>query len=215
MTTSATDTCRDIVEDALRKIGVAAVDENATADQLASGLRQFGRMLKSWQNKGYAVWAKDSQSQTLTTSASYTLDNVRPLELLSVRFSQNGIERPMNQMTRDEYDSLPNKDATGTPTTFYYDRQRENVRIYVWPVMASPAGETLEITYTRELDDPVATDEPDIPGEWYDAAVYNLAARLTDDYQVDAPRVVARAEQLLNEALAFDREGSVWFNESR
>jgi hypothetical protein len=209
------ETCRDVISDALRKIGVVAMDEPMTADQAEHGRRAFERMLRGWQNKGWCVWAKDTQSQTLTTSEVYSLDGVRPLEILSCRFRQNGVERPMMPLTRDEYDSLPVKDVAGSPTTYYYDRQRTGVKLYIWPLLASPAGETLEITYTRELIAPDLNDEPDVPDEWLETAVYALAARLADDYEVQAQRVVLRAEELLSEALGFDREGSVWFNEPR
>jgi len=215
MGTTSTETARSIIGDALRKIGVAAMDEEMTADQSAHGLRALNRMLKSWQNKGYSVFAKASQVVTLTTAASYTLNPVRPLEILSCRFRQNGVDRPLLQFTRDEYDSLPLKTSTGTPTTFYYDRQREAALLYVWPVMAVAAGETLQITYTREFEDMALTSPLDVPTEWYDAVVYGLAARLSDDFTVAAPNVVARSEALLREALAFDREGSIWFHEPR
>ncbi len=215
MATTSTETARSIVSDALRKIGVVAMDEDMTADQSAHGLRALNRMVKSWQNKGYSVFAKASQVVTLTTAASYTLTPVRPLEILSCRFRQNGIDRPMLQFTRDEYDSLPLKTSTGTPTTFYYDRQREAARLYVWPVMAAVNGETLQITYTREFEDMALTDALDVPTEWYDATVYGLGARLADDFSVAVPGVVARSEALLREALAFDREGSIWFHEPR
>ncbi len=215
MAVTATDTARDLIGDALRKIGVVAIDEPMNADQAAAGLRALNRMLKSWQNKGFCTWAKASQSVALTTDSSFRLNPARPLEILSCRFTQNGVERPMLSFTRDEYDSLPVKTSQGTPTTFHYDRQREDARLYVWPVMASVNGETLEITYTRELEDTTLDAPVDVPGEWYDAVVYGLAARLADDYTVAAGNVIARAEAELRDALAFDREGSVWFHEPR
>lgn len=215
MATTATSTARDLIGDALRKIGVCAMDEPMTADMAAAGLRALNRMLKSWQNKGYCTWAKSSQSVTLTTASSFTLNPARPLEILSCRFKRSGVEMPMLPFTRDEYDSLPLKTAHGTPTTYHYDRQREDARLYVWPVMSPVNGETLEITYTREMDDQGLDDPVDVPGEWYDAVVYGLAARLADDYSVTAGNVVARAEAELRDAFAFDREGSVWFHEPR
>jgi hypothetical protein len=213
MATTDTDTVRDLIESAFRKIGVVAVDEAMQADQAEQGLRALNRMVKAWQNKGYNLWSVASQSVTLTTAAVHTLNPVRPLDILSCRFKRSGVEMPMVRMTRNEYDNLPVKAAQGTPTQFYYDRQREAARLYVWPVLAAAAGETLEITYTREFEDMALTDAPDLPGEWYDAAVYGLAARLADDYMVNAPNVIARAEEELRLALAFDREGSIWFGE--
>ena len=54
-----------------------------------------------------------------------------------------------------------------------------------------------------------------MPTEWYEAVVYGLAARLSDEYSVPAENVIARAERELSLALAFDRECSIWFHEPR
>ena len=171
-------------------------------------------MLKGWQNKGYNLWTATNDSLTLTTASSYTLDPVRPLNILNARFKRSGSEMPMQEMTRKEYDYLPNKAATGTPTQFYYDRQREAARLYVWPALSAAAGETIEYSYTREQEDIAsANDVLDMPGEWWEATVYNLAARLLETVPVGGRSqiVPTRAEMLLREALAFDREDSVYF----
>ena len=125
MATTGTYTTRDLVEDALRKIGVVAIDDPMTADESAHALRALDRLMKSWQNRGYSLWLNATQTLTLTTSASYTLSPVRPLRILNARLVRSGIETPMQELTREEYDDLPLKSATGVPTTFYYDRQRE------------------------------------------------------------------------------------------
>lgn len=211
MATTNTYTNFEVCAEALRKIGVLSKGETPEAEDFDGALKQLGRMLKAWQSREYNLWAKASGSLILTTAASYTLDPVRPLRILSARLKRNGIEMPMVQMTRDEYDELPQKDSTGTPTQFYYNRQREEARFFVWPVLAAPNGETIEYTYERELADVVSDEPVDVPSEWYDAVVYGLAARLADDYMIDAPRVIARAEEEFKEALSFDREGSVIF----
>jgi hypothetical protein len=211
VTTTATVTARAIVTAALRKIGVVAADEPASGDAITEGIAALNRLLKSLQNRGVNLWATSAQTVTLTTAAAQTLDPVRPMQILSCRFKRNGVEMPMIEMTRGEYDRLPVKTTQGTPTQFYYDRQRAAAVLYIWPVLATAAGETLEITYTRELEDETADAQVDVPSEWYDAIVYGLADRLADDYGVNAPKVTMRAEREINTALAFDREGSVFF----
>jgi len=209
--TTETLTNYEICEDALRKIGVVALDQTATADEMETARRGLSRMLKAWQNRGHNLWAVSSMSVTLTTAASYALTPARPLAVQSVRMRRSGIDLPMVEFTRDEYDTLPNKASTGMPTCFYYDRQKEAGTLYVWPVLSVAAGETLQITYVRELADVVLATAVDVPSEWYDAVVYGLAARLADDFSVNAPSVVGRAEEELRLALAYDRDGSVYF----
>ena len=203
-------TTRTLITDALRKIGVAAHDEAPDADMIVNGLRAFNRFARALQNRGANLWAYSSLSLPCAAAASQTLA-VRPLEILSCRFARDGIETTMQPMTREEYDRLPVKTATGTPTTYYFDRQRATVRLLVWPVLALAAGETLEISYVREFTAADLDDAPDIPAEFEDAVIYGLAARLADDYMVAAPGVIARAEEELRLALAYDREGSIFF----
>jgi len=211
MSVTGTYTNFDICTDALRKLGIVAHDTTATDDEMATALRALNRMLKSWQNQGLDLWLTASMTVTLTTAASYTLDPVRPLSVDNVRLVRSGIETPMQRLTRREYDELPLKTSTGLPTCFYYDRQREAARLFVWPVLAVAGGQTLAITYTREIEDVVANAVADIPAEWYDATVYGLASRLADDFMVNAPNITARAERELDLAMSFDREGSVFF----
>lgn len=213
MAVTATYTYREICENALRKIGVIAKDEAAEADDIDTAVFALNIMLKAWQNYEVDLFLVASQSVTLTTAASYTLSPVRPLSISQVNY-KSGTETPMTRMTREEYDSLPDKTTTGTPTTFYYDRQRESAKLYIWPVMASVTTETLEVTYIREVEDASLETAIDIPGEWYLAAVYGLADLLVDDYNIKEPRatrIERKAARYLSDALAFDNEGSVTF----
>jgi hypothetical protein len=219
MTVTATKTVREIALAALKKIGVVAHDlPSLDAYQGETARIALDMMLKGWQNVGFKVFTQAAQSVTLTTAASYTLAPVRPLSIESVRLKSNGSEMPMEPMMRRDYDELPVKATTGTPTQFYYDRQREDALLYVWPVLPAANGETLEITYQREVEDITSVnDAVDMPVEWYETIVYNLAARCADDFALMGPdidRVIARAEYLLSEARGFDVEGSVWFGGS-
>lgn len=203
-------TNRETCTDALRKVGVTAIDEPATADQIEVARAGLERMLRAWQNRGYSLFTVTSMSVALTTAASYTL-SVRPVRVQSVRFKRSGIELPMTEMNREEYDNLPIKTTTGIPTTYYYDRQRDSGVLYVWPVLSVAASETLEITYVRPIAAVDLDDAVDFPIEYYDAVVYGLAARLLDDFGVNNQNLIMRAEYELDVALAGDRAGSVYF----
>ena len=211
MASTETYTCREICTDALRKIGVVAVDEQAAADEIESAARALNRLLKGWQNRGYNLWAVSSETVTATTSAEHSFTAGRPLSVQSIRVKRDGVETPMTELNREGYDLLPTKDTTGIPTQFYFNRQRDASTFTVWPVFASVTTETFEVTYVRELDDVVLTDQVDVPSEWYDATVYGLASRLVDDYAVNNPGVTARAEEELRLAMSYDREGSTYF----
>jgi hypothetical protein len=211
MTTEAL-TNQQVCEAALRKIGVIAMDTTATADEIETARAALSRMLKAWQNRGYNLWAVTAEEIDLFDGIEvYSLGAERPLEIQSCRLERSGIETPMTEFNREEYDTLPQKMSEGVPTCWYYDRQRETGDIYVWPVPSVDATYTLQVTYVRETSDVALASEADIPSEWYDAVVYGLAARLADDFMVPAQNVMARAEEELRLALAYDRQGSVYF----
>ncbi len=213
MAVTGTWTVRDICIAALKKIGVIAQDaESAEAFEIETAKNALHVLLKSWQIDSIKVAMLASQSVSLTTDASYTLSPVRPLKLHTVNFKSNGTETPMERMTRQEYDELPDKDTTGRPTQYHYDRQREDALLYVWPVLASASGETLEITYLREIEDVTDLNSMiDMPVEWYRAIIYGLAADLSDDFDVDAQKIEAKAAMFYQNASGFDIEGSVYF----
>jgi hypothetical protein len=201
---------RDCIEDALREIGVLDVEEAMDASHVRFGLRKLRRMLLSWQNLDYNVWLKAEQTVTLAAATRvYTLSPVRPLRILSARVVTSGIETPLQELTRQDYDTLPLKTSTGRPTSYHYDRQREDARFYVWPVPGA-VGDTIKITYARQIE-PMETfgAEVDVPEEWEDAVVYGLAVSLSSAYSRTPPIDLAAGS--LNAALAFDREDSVFF----
>jgi hypothetical protein len=218
MAVTGTKTVRDIVTLALRKASILGIGETASAEDADAAREELELMLKGWQNMGYNLWTKTAGTLTLTTAASYTLSPVRPLAILSARLKRGSTEMPMSEMTRQEYDELPTKTTTGTPTMFYYDRQREAAVFYVWPVLAAANGETVQFTYEREMEDiSDIGDVIDIPGEWWDAVVYNLAARMLETVTLaNKPQTIfMRAEKLLRDAGAFDREGSIFMGSEK
>lgn len=216
MAVTGTQTVRDIITDALLDLEVGSIGLDADATLAAHAVRVLNRLMKSWQlNDDAPAFMKASQSLALTTAASYTLNPERPVRILSARFKRGGQEIPMIRLTRDEYDNLPVKTTTGTPTQFYYDRQKEDALFYVWPVLASASGETVEITYEREFEDVDINDTIDPPGEWWDVAVLQLASRLVHAYGSEAAKqsIPMRAEMAMNKALGASVDGeSVYFS---
>jgi len=209
MAVTGTETVRDIITDALLDIQAVNEGEDIPAYQASQALRVLNRLMKSWQiMEGSPAFLKASQSVTATTSAAHTMSPIRPIRLLSVRLKNaDGSELVMVELTRDEYDQIPNKDATGTPTQYYYDRQKEAARLYVWPLFSAVTTETFEVTYEREFEDIASlNDTIDLPAEWYDVAVRQLSARLAPSYGVANPALDMNAAYALNLALAAGME---------
>ena len=215
MATTATATVRDIITDALLDIEAVTMGQAVSARQSEHAVRALNRLMKSWQLRDDTPsFLKASTTLTLTTAASYSLTPERPIRILSARFKNAGIELPMTRLSRGEWDDLPQKATTGTPTQYYYDRQKEDALFYVWPQLAVAVSETVEITYEREFEDVDINAAIDLPGEWYDVAVKQLAARLVGPYGSEGAkqRLPGEAEYALNMALGAGMDGeSVFF----
>ena len=73
----------------------------------------------------------------------------------------------------------------------------------------------MEITYEREFEDIADEDDvADMPAEWYDAAIMQLASRLCGPYGITGQRkmeVMGEARDALDMALAGDVEGSMYW----
>lgn len=220
-TSGSTDfslTAREIITEAFQTAKVIAAGETPTADELEDGERKLNLMLKSWGAKEH-LWIKTEGTQALTAStASYAIAGAR--RMLSVRRRTSSIDTPMNELAREEYHDLPTKSATGTPVSWYFDPQRSTRTLYVWPTAttAVAANTSLYFTYLRVIEDIDALEnDPDVPQEWLEALIYNLAAKLALAYGSDVyPVLKVEAAQLLADIEAQDQEPvSVCFQPGR
>lgn len=203
---------------ALRKIGVLPIGAVVNADEGAHCKGELELMLKEWAFDGPFLFTKRESTQTLVANtAAYTLSTTKPIRIIEARYrdiSSPQNDLPMQPLTRDEYFQYPNKTATGTPTTFYFDPQAANPVLYIWPLLASATTESVVYTYQRRIEDiDSLNNNIDIPQEWLGVCGYALAARLLDDYGISddvANRVLARAEQNMQKAKDFEREEFVF-----
>lgn len=208
-------TVGEICTEALREVNVISITNPARSEEMAIAIKRLNMMMKGWQNTGVTIWKETTASISITAAtASYTI-STRPLSFHAVNFKENGIERPLTAMTRLEYMELPDKDAAGSPSSYYYHKGRDSGTLYVWPVQADAAN-TIEWYGTAEIEDITATsDTLDAPSEWYEAIVYNLAKRLLGAFptvsETRTQQILIMAKESLDDAMGADVDGSVEF----
>ena len=180
-------TASDLVERAYRKAGIFAEEEPMPATDLQNGLVEMNIMLKAWQADGVKYWLNTEGTLALVQSkGSYSFASggdftTVPFDMMDMRITRNSNEIPMFELSREDYFAIPNKTTEGYPTQWFYDRQRDSGTLYVWPVPDTATG-TLNFTYLRTIMDmDESADNMDLPQEWYDAVIYNLAERLVID----------------------------------
>lgn len=225
--TNFSTTRDDIIKGALRLCGAIALGELPTTDQVTEASDALNMLVKAWAADGMAIWARSEYTLPLTlASQSYSIglgevvNIAKPLKITQaiLHDTQTQVDIPMRIITRDEYLRLGNKYSNGQPIQIYYDPQRDNGVLYIYP----PADSTsvlykqIKFTYQRPFEDfDASTDEPDFPQEWFEALKYGLATRLAGEYGIgmdERKQLLFEANAIKQEALSFGtEEGSFFF----
>lgn len=189
MATSGTSvfnlTTDDIVTEAYESIGLLA----PTGRDLKTARRSLGLLFQELANRN--VFAFQMQHLTLSVLENvYTYQlpqNV--IDIDNVRIVVNDTEVEMTRYSAYDYAMIPTKSTTGRPTTFYVDRQRDLITLYIWPV--PDQAYTIKYDATRRIQDVGAyTNEIDVPVRVLPAVVAGLAYRVAlKQPQFDATRL--------------------------
>tara|TARA_R110000822_G_scaffold66315_2_gene162038 strand:- start:25 stop:969 length:945 start_codon:yes stop_codon:yes gene_type:complete len=146
-----------------------------------------------------------------STVFTFTTLVQRPNRILSFRrktFGDNN-EVPVTSWSRNQYFNQVNKVSQGTVVNCYYSPQLTNGRLYVWQT-ASSVNDFVRFTFERPLEAITSgTETLDFPEEWQEAIIYNLAARLTDEYDtppIKMQSINGKAIQFLDDLLGWDEE---------
>lgn len=207
-------TAQDIIARAMRAAKIIRPGENPKASEAADAQTTLNLILKTWGTKE-RLWIRTEVSVTLVAAqTAYVLTDARRVD--SVRRRIAGIDTPLNDLSRSDYELLPNKSGTGTPVSYYFDPQRTTRTLNVWPAptAAIAANTTLRVTYHRVIEDIDAlSNEADVPQEWLEALTFALAYRLGAEYGSDSlPYLKDTRDQLVADLTAQDQDmGSVYF----
>lgn len=181
-------------------------------------------------NSGSIFWSTESGAPsgttiTLTTPLSgaaaagsavyvYPTQIIRPLRIVGARrLAFSGLlETPMILMSRLDYRNLPNKSSPGTVTQLFYDPRggaSSQGVIWVWPAPPD-ATSAVNFTWWRPIQDFDANGNiPDLPVEWIDALVWNLAYKMALEYDCPAARyqmIQQQAAAAADNVRGWDRE---------
>ncbi len=147
---------------------------------------------------------------------AYTTKIERPLKIVDARRHNiiSQFDTPIRMEARYDYRALPNKAQQGQITSVHYDAQLSTGYLYLWQPVAA-ITDLVGFTYHRPLMDfDAAGDNPDLPVEWFDAIVYNLAVSIGPEYGVATERMAMIAPQAaayLDDASGDDREDGSLF----
>ncbi len=201
-------TPRDLCVRALKRSGALGVGQTPLAEDINDAFATLNDMVGQWAQKRWLVYHLVDLAFVGTGNSGYTIGpggfvNVsRPdrIESAFVRLITPGVgvDYPLEVIeAREDWNSIALKGQAGFPTAIFYDSDYPTGTLYVTPVPSSQYQIHLSvkqpITAFTNLSSQV-----NLPPEYNEALLYNLAVRLYADYGLP-PRadVVALAKAAL------------------
>jgi len=204
---TASFSLNEIIREAFDTIGVGSEGEAISADMYRRGKNSAQLMTLSW-NAMDDLWRRDQIVLSVTAGQSAYPITPKPMRVMSARRKQSvgGYETPMTEWSRQEYLDMPSKTTSpSTPVNFYYEPQRDIGTLYLWPTPSvSVAG---SISIIADVLRPMflmedSNDTIDMPAEWQETFIMNLAKRLKLKYPVNDPGLDAKVDEMADTLFA-------------
>jgi len=117
---------------------------------------------------------------------------------------------PIELISKQEYDWLPNKNTSGLPSQAYYQRLDPEGILYLWQAPQNDSDYIVQFDYERKIDDMKdPTDKLDMNRTYLPAVIYTTALWGADKFQVSSEirqRVEMRQKEIMEQALSYDDE---------
>lgn len=194
-------TTRQVIERALRIIGVLGAGETASADDASDGLLALNQMLDYWSSDALMVFnilevnfPLVAGTKTYTIGTGGTFNTPRPVQIeYAFTRDSTGLDRSITLIDAETYASIILKSLPNTypAALFYYeDFPLGQVNLYPSPM----AGLTLYLGVWDAFSEYANLDASVAYPPGYEFAItYSLAELLAPEYGKPAPPDVARA----------------------
>lgn len=200
-------TARNLIERAMRKVGVLTLNEAATADEANEALLTLNDLLASWSTDSLYIVARTTESFPLIGSqAEYTIgtggdfDTDRPVYLVDSYFRNGDIDYPLETITDENYANIGFKGVSGLPEYINYTNAYPLGRVKIYP--APSTVYTLYLVTEKPVTSIATLDTViDLPPGWERALVYSLAIELAPEYGQPIDPIVDRIAMSSKEAI--------------
>ncbi len=210
-TYSYAPTIGEFALNAFGRIGIRRTE--LTQQHLADAANEANLTQVEFANRQPNLFLAETYDIALSTGTkTYTLPArfVSPMAvwLTVTQGSGDPFDRILGPISTYDYESLPNKNQSAQPTTYWFDRQIIP-QITMWPVPDDGATYTLHLRILSQPQDVTMGNgvQPQMPYRWFDAFTAALAWRLSVIYAPDKEdRRKADAERAWAIAAAEDIE---------
>jgi hypothetical protein len=142
---------------------------------------------------------------------TYTNKIVRPLRIVDARSydPESFEETHVGVIARKDYQMLSNKVSDGTINQIFYDPQLTTGQLHLYQT-STTVGNLLKFTWWRPIEDfSAAGDNPDLPQEWIQTLIFNLAVVMAPEFDVPSEKlqqIASMAGTFKDDMMGWDRE---------
>lgn len=202
MTTPSLNTPYSVICDAYTNAGYLEAGQDVGSEQLAFGMRRLNNLVNLRQAEGLRLWLQADvsvgfeptsitplvQGQNLYTFGSTgNVVMTRPTRIIEGYYRDpNYIDRPLLQISRNEWDTLSLKAANitaqeGTINQFFIDKQIATMNMYIWlaPDSVAAQGSVHVIVQQQQPNVVGLTDTMQFGPEWFLYLGWHLAWELS------------------------------------
>lgn len=163
------------------------------------------------------ITLKDNLPQNACPCAKvyYFSDTVsKPLKILQARREADGTTIPMNYLEQEQFFKLVNHEEEGTPLNYTYMPKIDHGELKIWH-RPNNDHTLMRFIYEQEFDVfETSKNTPDIPSEWIEPLVWELAYRVSANYGLaleERDWLKVQAKETLDQAMRFDQETGSFF----
>jgi len=228
-----------IIQLALRKLGVLELGDTPDPATVANASLALNLFIKQCATEGLKIWKTTelvvplinaqttyilggSSSATMYDSFNLTTPITdKPLKVIQAWYRNNTpaspIDTPLQLLSKEEYNILGSKYTTGVSNSIFYDVKQNNGILYVYLTPDAYTSTNLELHLVAQMpmnDLNRGQDIPDFPNEWMNTLIWNLADQLAIEYSVPAnhrQEIGARAKVYRDQLTDWDVEPTSTF----
>lgn len=189
-----------VIREALYDAKLLQQGDEPSGERLATCLNRLNDLVNLWQTQGIKLWLNKVTPVALVAGTpTYTFgpagSGAKRMRVIQGWYrDSNGVDRPLDPLSWESYNSLSNKLVQGTVNGYFVDKQAANLAVTLWQVPdATAALGTVQLLMQEPIYQAVSLTETMIfPNEWYMALHWGLA----DEICTGQPgAIVQRCEQ--------------------